>query len=105
MRPRRNTMPRSRTNGTPRKPRPLSVRLDDESKDILSRAARLRAVTVDEYIRAVAVPQAQREVEAAAGGTIALAPEEQLAFWTALSEPAKLTPNQKKLGALMRGGS
>lgn len=96
-------MARSRTNGTPRPPSPLMVRLDEASKDVLARAAGLRRISVSDYVRQVTVAQARKEVEAAAGQTIALTPDEQLAFWTALSEPAKLTPAQKKLGRLMRG--
>jgi hypothetical protein len=34
---------------------------------------------------------------------MALTAEEQLAFWEALVEPAKLTPAQRRLGALLRG--
>ncbi len=35
--------------------------------------------------------------------TIQLTPDEQLAFWQSLQAPAKLTPAQKRLGAIMRG--
>lgn len=96
-------MARSRTNDTPRPPSPLMVRLDEASKGVLARAAGLRRISVSDYVRQVTVAQARKEVEAAAGQTIALTPDEQLAFWTALDEPAKLTPAQKKLGKLMRG--
>ena len=34
---------------------------------------------------------------------IVLTPKQQLAFWNALQAPVKLTPAQKKLGAIMRG--
>jgi uncharacterized protein (DUF1778 family) len=81
------------------------VRLDAESKDVLARAAELRGISVSDYVRQVTVAQARKEVEASAGQTIAMTPEEQLAFWTALSQPAKLTAAQKKLGRLMRGES
>jgi uncharacterized protein (DUF1778 family) len=83
----------------------LMVRLDANSKGVLARAAALRGISVSDYVRQVTVAQARKEVEAATGQTIALAPEEQLAFWTALNRPVKLTPAQKKLGKLMRGGS
>jgi uncharacterized protein (DUF1778 family) len=79
------------------------VRLDEESKGVLVRAAELRRISVSDYVRQVTVSQARREVAAFAGQTIALTPDEQLAFWAALSEPAKLTPAQKKLGKVMRG--
>ncbi len=86
-----------------RKPSPLMVRLDDESKSALARAAELRRISVSDYVRVVAVAQARKEVRAADDRVIALTPQEQLAFWTALSQPAKLTSAQKRLGALMRG--
>jgi uncharacterized protein (DUF1778 family) len=90
-------MPKSRSAS------PLMVRLDEESKDVLFRAAGLRRISVSDYVRQVTVAQARKEIGAAAGQTIALTPSEQLAFWTALSRPAKLTAAQKKLGKLMRG--
>ena len=84
---------------------PLMVRLDRESKDILSRAAELRQISVSDYVRQVTVAQARKEVVAAAEQTISMTPDEQLAFWTALVEPVKLTPAQKKLGRIMRGAT
>ena len=84
---------------------PLMVRLDDESKQCLAEAANLRHVSVSDYVRTVTVPQARREVRAAAEQVIAMTPEEQLAFWNALNETAKLTPMQRRLGSMMRGGS
>lgn len=79
------------------------VRLDRESRDYLARAAELRRITVSDYVRAVTVSQAKREVESAQQQTIALSPTEQLEFWNALQAPPKLTFAQKKLGAIMRG--
>ncbi len=84
---------------------PLMVRLDDESKAYLARAAKLRHISVSDYVRAVTVAQARREVLAASEQTIALAPEEQLAFWNALNETPRLTPAQRRLGSVMRGES
>ena len=84
-------------------PSPLMVRLDEQSKAYLSEAAQLRQISVSDYVRTVTVSQARREVEAARSQTISLTPDEQLAFWTALSAPPKLTKRQKKLGAIMRG--
>jgi uncharacterized protein (DUF1778 family) len=86
-----------------RKPSPLMVRLDEESRAFLAEAARLRRVSVSDYVRSVTVAQARKEVLAAREQTIALSPEEQLAFWNALNEPPKLTEAQQRLGALMRG--
>jgi uncharacterized protein (DUF1778 family) len=82
---------------------PLMVRLDDDSKRCLAEAASLRRVSVSDYVRTVTVPQARREVRAADQQVIALTPEEQLAFWNALNESARLTPSQRRLGAIMRG--
>lgn len=93
-------MPRSKSAASP-----LMVRLDDESKQALARAAELRGVSVSDYVRLTTVTQARKEVAAAATQTIALTPEEQLAFWTALSEPVVLTSAQKELGRRMRGES
>jgi hypothetical protein len=42
-------------------------------------------------------------VPAARERTVALSPEEQLAFWNALNETPVLTDAQRRLGALMRG--
>ncbi|MBS0267249.1 MAG: DUF1778 domain-containing protein [Planctomycetes bacterium] len=80
------------------------VRLDAESKQALTAAAELRRISVSDYVRTVTVAQARREVASAREQTIQLCPDEQLAFWQALNTPAKLTPAQKRLGALMRGG-
>lgn len=82
---------------------PLMVRLDEQSKRYLADAAELRGISVSDYVRLVTVSQARREVESARQQTISLTPEEQLAFWTALNEPVRLTPAQKRLGKLMRG--
>ncbi len=79
------------------------VRLDEESKAFLAQAAALRRVSVSDYVREVTVAQARKEVLAAREQTIALSPEEQLAFWNALNAPPALTEPQRKLGALMRG--
>ena len=96
-------MAKAQAKDSPRRPSPLMVRLDEESKAVLARAAELRRVSVSDYVRQVTVTRARQEVEAAAAGTVSLTPEEQLAFWTALSEPAKLTAAQKRLGRLLRG--
>jgi uncharacterized protein (DUF1778 family) len=82
---------------------PLMLRLDNESKQSLARAAELRHLSVSDYVRAVTVPQAKREVRAAREQVVALTPEEQLLFWTALNEVPKLTAAQRRLGSVMRG--
>jgi uncharacterized protein (DUF1778 family) len=79
------------------------VRLDNESKAALAEAAQLRQISVSDYVRTVLVPQARRELRASREQTIALTPEEQLAFWQALNEPPKLTKAQRRLAAIMRG--
>jgi len=88
---------------TPTKGRSLMVRMDEDAKAILARAAELRRVSVSDYVRTVTLAQARKEILAAEEGVIALTPEEQLAFWEALNQPPSLTPAQKKLGAMMRG--
>lgn len=89
----------------PKPPSPLMVRLDEAGKACLAKAAELRRISVSDYVRTVTVAQARREVQAAREQTLALTPEEQLAFWNALNETPQLTDAQKKLGALMRGES
>jgi uncharacterized protein (DUF1778 family) len=84
---------------------PLMVRLDEESKQCLAQAADLRHISVSDYVRAVVITQAKREVRAAREQVIALTAEEQLSFWNALNASPKLTPAQRRLGALMRGES
>lgn len=82
---------------------PLMVRLDSSSKTVLAEAAKLRRISVSDYVRTILLAQAQREVEAARSQTIVMSPEEQLAFWKALNERPVLTKAQKKLGKIMRG--
>jgi uncharacterized protein (DUF1778 family) len=95
------------SDGSPksRKPSPLMVRLDDQSKDYLTRAAELRRISVSDYVRTVTVAQARREVLAAGEQTLALTPDEQQAFWKALNETPTLTDAQRRLGSMMRGES
>jgi uncharacterized protein (DUF1778 family) len=88
---------------TSEKASPLMVRLDAESKQALTDAAELRRISVSDYVRTVTVAQARREVASAREQTVLLSPDEQLAFWRALQAPAKLTPAQKRLSAIMRG--
>jgi uncharacterized protein (DUF1778 family) len=96
--------PRRRRSSTQRAANhSLRIRLDHESKEWISRAARLRGLSLSAYARAVAVPQARREVLPARGQTLVLTPEEQLAFRTALAEPTRLTETQRRLGSIMRG--
>ena len=82
---------------------PLMVRLDDDSKSVLTQAAALRGISVSDYVRAITVAQARREVAAAGQQAIVLSPDEQQAFWQALQATPKLTPAQKRLGQAMRG--
>jgi uncharacterized protein (DUF1778 family) len=99
-------MPTPRPRRSPAKTltgRSLMVRLDDDSKACLSQAAKLRGISLSDYVRTVTVPQARREVIAAREQTLAMTPAEQLAFWNALAGPPTLTESQKRLGALMRG--
>jgi uncharacterized protein (DUF1778 family) len=60
--------------------RSLMIRLDDESKACLSRAAGLRNISVSDYVRTVTVAQARRELAAAQENTFVLTPDEQSLF-------------------------
>jgi len=95
----------SRQAKKPASASPLMVRLDKESRTFLSEAAQLRKVSISDYVRAVTIAQARREVLASRQQTVALTPEEQQAFWEALNETPRLTPVQRRLGATMRGES
>lgn len=79
------------------------VSMDEESMQLLTAAAKLRAISVSDYVRNVAVAQARRDVVEPRGQTILLSGDEQLAVWQALQAPAKLTAAQKRLGKLIRG--
>jgi uncharacterized protein (DUF1778 family) len=79
------------------------VRLDDESKAYLAKAAELRGISLSDYVRTVTVTQAKREVLAARDQVISLSAEEQLAFWNALNDTPVLTDAQRRLGKMMRG--
>lgn len=81
----------------------LMVRLDEDSKSYIARAAELRHVSISDYVRMITVSQAQREVHEAQRSTIALTADEQLEFWRALAQTPKLTKAQQGLGAVMRG--
>ncbi len=81
----------------------LMVRLDEESKSSIAKAAELRRVSISDYVRMVTVSQARREVEATQQNALSLTPDEQLAFWNALSAPVELTEAQRELGRLMQG--
>ncbi len=81
----------------------LKVRLDYASKQAVAEAARLRGISVSDYVRLNVVPLAKREVAAAQERTIQIAADEQLAFWNALNAIPELSAPQRKLGAMMRG--
>jgi uncharacterized protein (DUF1778 family) len=81
----------------------LMVRLDEDSKSFVTKAAELRKVSISDYVRMVTVAQARREVQQAEQTTIALTADEQFAFWNALTTAPKLTKAQQELGRTMRG--
>ncbi|NLE39389.1 MAG: DUF1778 domain-containing protein [Pirellulaceae bacterium] len=83
----------------------LMVRLDDDSKSSITKAADLRRVSISDYVRMVTVAQARREVAQAEQNTISLTPDEQIAFWRALDAAPELTRAQRELGRTMRGDS
>ena len=79
------------------------VRLDEESKSSITKAAALRRVSISDYVRMVTVSQARREVQGAEQNMLSLTPDEQLAFWNVLHAPPTVTDAQRKLGQTMRG--
>lgn len=81
----------------------LIVRMDEESKACVAKAAQLRQVSLSDYVRLVMVPQARREVREAEQKVISLTPQEQLDFWNALNETPVLTAAERRLGAMIRG--
>ena len=93
-------MSKKMTRDERRKGSPLMVRLDSNSKQAIDRAAKLRRISVSDYVRQITVAQARKEVAAARTRTISLTPEEQLAFWVALNSPTqpKLTRSQNLAG-------
>lgn len=80
----------------------LQARLTPAQKRTVGQAAKLRKLSVSDYLRQVLVQMAEREVAAARQGVMELTPNEQLALWQALNEPVQLTAAQKRLGRLMR---
>jgi uncharacterized protein (DUF1778 family) len=81
----------------------LNMRLDDESKAAIAKAAALRGINITDYIRAVLVGQARREVDAAEQHVFRPTADEQLLLWQALESPPPLSDRQRRLGRLMRG--
>ncbi len=98
-------MPRTRSprSKSTRSSNSLMVRLDEESKSLVSQAAAIRRISVSDYVRTVMVGQARRDVQLERERVMSLTPEEQQAFWAALNAAPKLTRAQRRLGALMRG--
>ena len=81
----------------------LAVRLDEQSKSFIAKAAQLRGVSISDYVRMVTVAQARREVSEADQNVMVLSPDEQLEFWNALNHMPMLTEAQRDLGAITRG--
>ncbi len=81
----------------------LMVRLDEDSKSSVAKAADFRRVSISDYVRMVTVAQARREVAQSEQNTICLTPKEQFAFWQALHAAPELTEAQRELGRTIRG--
>ncbi len=79
------------------------VRLDEDSKAYVTKAAELRKVSTSDYVRMVTIAQARREVGGAQHDITSPTPQEQFAFWNALNATPKLTKAQRDLGKIMRG--
>ncbi|MBL8954727.1 MAG: DUF1778 domain-containing protein [Myxococcaceae bacterium] len=82
----------------------LMIRVDRPSKTVITRAARLRGISASDYVRSVVVAHARRDLEESKAHSLKLSAAEQRAFWAALNEPVSLTPRQRQLSRLMRGG-
>ncbi len=83
----------------------LQTRLEQKSKEIITKAAKLRHVGLSDYVRLVLVSTAKREVEQAKTQVLQMTADEQERFWMALQAPANHTKNQRKLGKIMHGNS
>ena len=59
---------RTGKNASAKRTSRLTVRLDEESKQCLAEAAGLRRISLGDYVRAIAIPQARREIDAGARG-------------------------------------
>lgn len=81
----------------------FALRLDEESKACVAKAAALRRMSTNDYAVSVVVAQARRDVAEGEANAITLSPEEQLQFWNALTEAPELTEAQRRLGAVVRG--
>ncbi len=71
-------MAKSLSPGSPGKGRltsPLMVRLGGDSKNVLIRAAALRRLSLSDYVRAITVAQARKEILADDEQTLVLSPE------------------------------
>ena len=79
------------------------VRLDEDVKNLLAKAAGLRRISVSDYVRSVMLAQARHDLSSAEKLQIPMTSSEQIAFWEALQRPVKLTKAQKNLAAIMSG--
>lgn len=84
------------------KQKTIQVRLKEENKDVIVKAASLRHIPTSDYIRTVVLAQATKEVKAAENEILRLTEAEQLVFWNALQAPVKLTEGQKRLRKVIR---
>ena len=80
----------------------LMVRLDDESKVYLVQTAKLRGISIRDYLRVVAVPQVRRDFVAARKQNLAMTLHSNSKFWNALATPLIYTRSQKRLGGFMQ---
>jgi len=75
--------------------------LSESDTRYLAHAARLRGISLNEYVTQVAIAQARKDIEAAMEHPIVMTPCELSAFWNALNSPVALTEKQKNLARLM----
>jgi len=75
----------------------FQARLEPASKFIIKKAADLRGISQTDYLKAVLLPFAKREIAESGKGGLVLSENEQIEFWEALNQPVKLTESQKAL--------
>jgi len=76
--------------------------LDSRQKATLRRAAKLRGLSLSDYVRSRIVRAAELDIDDAQSRALSLSRADQLALWRALQNPPAPTRRQKELGARVR---
>jgi len=80
----------------------LLVRLDQDDKALVQRAAAVRELSLSDYVRSRMVPLARQDIAESDTGVLSLPREDQIVFWQALQHPPAINPAQRELGDLVR---